>query len=76
VDEDALNGHICLTGQMTTDTRNKICCSSNDGADWSEITRDGDRCGDTISVALAPYQPGRIWICWNGHSFGIFTPAQ
>jgi hypothetical protein len=76
VDVDALNGHICLYGQMTTDTWNKIYYSSNNGADWSEITRDGYRCGNTISVALDPYRPGRVWICTSGHSVGIFTPAR
>ena len=72
---DALNGNIVVYGEMTTDTWNKIYYSSDNGSSWSEITRPGYRFGNTISLALDPHRPGRVFIGTGERSVGIFTPG-
>jgi xyloglucan-specific exo-beta-1,4-glucanase len=72
---DALDGRICLFGQRTNDTWNKIYYSTNDGGAWDEITRPGYRFANVRSVACDPYRPGTVWISTDQRSVGIFTPA-
>ena len=72
---DALNGNIVAYGEMTNDSWNKIYYSSNSGSTWSEITQPGYRFGNTISLALDPHRPGRVFIGTNERSVGIFTPG-
>jgi hypothetical protein len=72
---DALDGRICLFGQRTNDTWNKIYYSTNNGAAWDEITRPGHRFPNVRNLACDPYRPGTVWISTDQRSVGIFTPG-
>lgn len=72
---DALNGDVVVYGQMTNDAWCKIYYSSNSGSTWGEITQPGYGFGNTISLALDPHRPGRVFIGTNERSVGIFTPG-
>ncbi|HEV7925579.1 MAG TPA: hypothetical protein VGR14_09495, partial [Verrucomicrobiae bacterium] len=72
---DALNGNIVVYGEMTNDAWYKIYYSSNNSVSWSEISGPGYRFGNTISLALDPHRPGRVFIGTGERSVGIFTPG-
>jgi hypothetical protein len=72
---DALSNNVVVLGEMTGDTWNKIYYSTNNGTNWTEVTRPNYRFGNAVAVALDPHWPGRIYIASQERSIGIFVPA-
>ena len=73
---DALNGNVVVYGATKNDAWNKIYYSTNNGANWNEVTATRLCFGNAMLLALDPYRPGRIFISTGERSVGIFTPSN
>ncbi len=72
---DAFSNNVAVYGAMTGDGWMKIYYSTNNGTNFSEVTTNGYRCGNTVALALDPHRPGRIFAGTQERSVTIFTPG-
>ncbi|HMJ06977.1 MAG TPA: hypothetical protein VK474_12025 [Chthoniobacterales bacterium] len=73
---DAYNGRIAVIGQKSGDVADHIYVSADNGVNWDEITRSGQRFANAEAVAVDPWRAGTIWISTGGRSIARFTPGS
>jgi hypothetical protein len=70
---DARAGQVAVFGRRSGDSWDRIYLSTDDGATWGEVTREGYRFPTVNGLAFDPHHLNRLWIGTSGRSAAVFS---